>query len=170
VDEASVSKVGKAKVDAADKGKTFTELKRWGDRCTVEGWTGKLVGLAWKGGAVEETRHWAPPQGVGKDEDKAGGNARDGAKDEGDAGGNTKGGAKDKGGGKDKGDAGGNTKGGAKDKGGGKDKVLQVINELNGSANMLQLDEIVDTNQVKALITRAKGVVSTVSDLGIVQQ
>ena len=41
--------------------KSFVEVKVWETMHMDEGWTGRLVGLAWLGGKVEERWAWTPP-------------------------------------------------------------------------------------------------------------
>ena len=44
------------------------EAKRWNTSCTDDGWSGKLVSLAWNesDGHVEEKWKWTPPPAKGK--------------------------------------------------------------------------------------------------------
>ena len=61
---------GKSKMKGATTLKVFYESKRWNTSCTDDGWSGKLVSLAWNesDGHVEEKWKWTPPA---KDKAKA---------------------------------------------------------------------------------------------------
>ena len=59
---------GKRKMKGATTLNVFYEAKRWDTSCTDDGWSGKLVGLAWNesDGHVEEKWKWTPPPAKGK--------------------------------------------------------------------------------------------------------
>ena len=66
--------------------KTLYEAKRWNTSCADDGWSGKLVSLAWNesDGHVEEKWKWTPPakdkakkkKPLGKPKKKATGKAK----------------------------------------------------------------------------------------------